>query len=64
MDTSESIVLLFCRSSVLTRTGQNEQDEAAHLVCADGEILHVEPQGRAMCTALDQLDGYVLNVYV
>lgn len=42
---------------------QDEKDSAAHIVCADGEILRIPQSGYAECTALNELDGYALSVY-
>ncbi|KAI0811101.1 hypothetical protein BC629DRAFT_1030351 [Irpex lacteus] len=41
----------------------DEKDDAAHLVCADGEILEIDRHGKARCDALSSLDGYKLSVY-
>ncbi|KAI0086672.1 hypothetical protein BDY19DRAFT_908095 [Irpex rosettiformis] len=41
----------------------DEIDDAAHLVCADGEILQIDRHGKARCDALGSLDGYKLAVY-
>ncbi|KIP02650.1 hypothetical protein PHLGIDRAFT_95749 [Phlebiopsis gigantea 11061_1 CR5-6] len=38
-------------------------DQYAHLVCVDGEILQVEPGGKAVNTALHRADGYTISVY-
>lgn len=40
-----------------------EGDEAARFVCADGEILTIEPGGKATCLALQTLDGINISAY-
>lgn len=47
----------------LTSSIQDEKDEFAHFVCVDGEILQIEPQGKASCEATNVLDGYRISVY-
>ncbi|KAJ3558056.1 hypothetical protein NM688_g1134 [Phlebia brevispora] len=38
-------------------------DETAHFVCADGEILHIRPDGKAVCTAVHEVNGCSFHVY-
>ncbi|PSR75122.1 hypothetical protein PHLCEN_2v9307 [Hermanssonia centrifuga] len=41
-----------------------EADDHAHLVCADGEVLRVDPKSKATCVATQNLDGYSISVYI
>ncbi|KAI0693893.1 ATP-NAD kinase-like domain-containing protein [Cytidiella melzeri] len=42
----------------------HEKDEQAHLVCVDGEILHVDRRGKATCKAMITMEGYRLAAYI
>lgn len=43
---------------------QEDDDDSAHLLCADGAIFHIDEGGRATCTAATPNANSGFHVYI
>jgi hypothetical protein len=62
--TPVKITLLILAQYFNSCSEQDDTDDAAHLLCADGAIFHIEKGGRATCTAATPSANAGFHVYV